>query len=455
MGTPAPQTTLRHHINFTERAIASAFVRNSLYVHLCGNVQGPHTLTFGLRLHEPTQRHINKALTLAGAVEAAISDSPVRIYMDRGVILVETPSPAPVTVDGKKLHGEGFAVPLGMTSRQTVAGVDLIANPHLLLVGPTNRGKTTAARLIAYHLAQQNRPQAARFIVSTFKPRDWLAFAALTHTLAVISDPQESAQMIDWLIRLMHRRTQRGQESPHLFVFLDDLLNLLGIAPVDSQLAQLASLGRGAGIHLIIGTQRLGEKGAAGSLVTGNIPTRVVFGTADSKDASLFTGRGGSGAEKLGRYPGDALLITDGGTQRLAVGLIADAHLSRLPQENSSHRPWLVRTGTDRTAPPQPKRAVPPSTTGTGSIPVRQNGHATDYTDMAASLPHTSTPADRKLPDHRPDEEAQQYLRQLYTRTGSKNEVLRMAWGGVVNESGKTPKTKRWLDEALREEGNP
>ena len=34
---------------------------------------------------------------------------------------------------------------------------------------------------------------------------------------------------------------------------------------------------------------------------------------------------------------------------------------------------------------------------------------------------------------------------------GSKNRVLYLAWGGVVNESGKTPKTKRWLDEALTE----
>ncbi|MCB0080232.1 MAG: hypothetical protein KDE47_04855 [Caldilineaceae bacterium] len=73
-----------HHIALTERAIAGAFPNNGLYVHLCGAVQGPHTLTFGLRLYEPTQRNLNKGLGLAAAVEAAIADSPVRIYMDRG-----------------------------------------------------------------------------------------------------------------------------------------------------------------------------------------------------------------------------------------------------------------------------------------------------------------------------------------------------------------------------------
>jgi DNA polymerase III delta prime subunit len=442
---------IQHAILLTERAIAGAFINNGLYVHLCGTVQGPHTLTFGLRLYEPTQRNLNKALGLSGAVEAAISDSPVRIYMDRGVILIETPSPMPAGVDGRRLRGQGLAVPLGMTSRQTVSGIDLLANPHLLLVGPTNRGKTTAARLVAYHLAKQNPMRQARFIVSTFKPKDWQAFASLAHTTAVITDPQESAQMIDYLVGVMHRRTQKGQDSPHLFVFLDDLLNLLGVATVDDQLAQLASLGRGAGIHLIVGTQRLGEKGAAGSLVTGNIPTRLVFGTADAQDAALFTGRGGSGAEKLGRYPGDALLVTDGGTQRIAVGHIKDTHLHALPQQPDSQRPWLHRTGTPDSDRSPRNGTVPPATTGTAPVPAQEGrgAHApNDPSDTPLTRTGTQT---RPLPDREPDEEARRYLRRLYEETGSKNKVLLLAWGGVVNESGKTPKTKRWLDEALTE----
>lgn len=443
---------IQRYMLLTERTIASAFVNNGLYVHLCGTVQGPHTLTFGLRLYEPTQRNITKALGLAGAIEAAVSDSPVRVYMDRGVMLIETPSPMPTAVDGRRLRGQGLAAPLGMTSRQTVSGVDLLANPHLLLVGPTNRGKTTAARLLAYHLAKQNPPRQARFIVSTFKPKDWQAFANLAHTVAVITDPQESAQMIDYLVGVMHRRTQRGQDSPHLFVFLDDLLNLLGVATVDNQLAQLASLGRGAGIHLIVGTQRLGEKGAAGSLVTGNIPTRLVFGTADAQDAALFTGRGGSGAEKLGRYPGDALLVTDGGTQRIAVGHIQDAHLQTLPQQPGSKRPWLTTpTGTPADDAQSHPTTVPPFTAGADAVPAGE-GRGDILTQSAKDTPPARTgTAIPKLPDQEPDTQARAYLRRLYEATGSKNKVLWLAWGGVVNDSGKTPKTKRWLDEALTE----
>lgn len=422
---------IRQTMTLTERAIVGVFVAHRLYVHLCGNVQGPHTLTFGLRLYEPTQKNITKALGLSAALEAAIADSPVRVYTDRGTLLVETPSPTSVVVDGTRLQGQGYAVPLGMTSRQTVAGVDFMTNPHLLLVGPTNRGKTTAARLLAYHLASQNPPRTTRFIVSTFKPKDWRAFAALAHSFAVITDPQESACMIAYLVRVMHERTRNDVDSPHLFVFLDDLLNLLGVAAVDSDLAQLASLGRGAGIHLIIGTQRLGEKGAAGGMVTGNMPARLVFGTADAQDAALFTGRGGSGAERLGRYAGDALLITDGGTQRLAVGYVEDRHLAALRQNADEWRPWM-----------RPPTEVTP-------VPVRE-GKGGNGTTMLAATPVTRT-GTGKLPDHAPDAAARAYLRRLYEAIGSKNEVLRQVWGGVVNADGKTPKTKRWLDEALTE----
>jgi hypothetical protein len=338
---------LQQQMTLVEQAIAGAFVNNGLPLHLCGSLQGPHTLTVGLRLYQPTQANLNKALKLAGAIEAAIVDSPVRIYMDNGLLYVELPSPSPVVVQGATLRGGGLAVPVGMTARQTVAGIDFAANPHLLLVGPTNRGKTTAARLLAYHLAQQNRPSQVRFLLFTFKPKDWQAFGALAHTLAVITDPWEAEAMLAWLVDLMHERTRAGQETPHFFIFLDDLLNLLGVVEVTKGLKQLASLGRAAGIHLIIGTQRLGESGSGGAAVTGNIPTRLVFGTADAQDAALFSGRGDSGAEKLGRYPGDALLIHDGGAQRLAVGYVTDAELAHLPQGAGDLRPWArtVRTG--------------------------------------------------------------------------------------------------------------
>lgn len=457
---------LQQHMTMVEQAIAGAFVNNGLPLHLCGSLQGPHTLTFGLRLYQPTQSNINKALKLAGAIEAAIIDSPARVYMDNGLLYVEVPSPTPVVVQGTTLRGQGMAVPLGMTARQTIAGIDFASNPHLLLVGPTNRGKTTAARLLAYHLAQQNSPRQARFLVFTFKPKEWLSFGQLAHTLAVITDPAEAEQMLAWLVDLMHQRTASGQETPHLFVFLDDLLNLLGVVEVTKGLKQLASLGRAAGIHLIIGTQRLGESGSGGAAVTGNIPTRLVFGTADAQDAALFSGRGDSGAEKLGRYAGDALLINDGGVYRLAVGYVTDADLTHLPQGADDRRPWRSKpkppsngtTTTVRQAAWECKPAqahptpIPRSTSERPTVPsFRQEEGLPIQTASPTPFPTGTPETGRALPDRPPTEEERQYLRRLYEETGSKRAALKMAYGGVVSEDGYTPKTRRWLNDALTE----
>jgi hypothetical protein len=350
------------------------------------------------------------------------------------------------------LHGQGLAIPLGITARQTIAGVDFIDSPHLLLIGPTNAGKTTAARSIAYHLAKQNSLRLVRFIFFTFKPKDWRMMSRLTYTMAVVVDPTEAQQMITWIKTLMLQRNQDEVDTPHIFLFLDDLLNLLSCTSVATDLAEIASLGRAAGIHLVIGTQRLGEIGAGGAAVTGNIRTRLVFGTADAQDAAMFTGRGESGAEKLGRYKGDAILINEGSTVRLAVAAIAESDRATLPQDPDSMRPWL------RVTAPTGGKARPttllhlshPATTGCHAVTDNNDsGIPKGESDKNTPLPDVTSRV--TLPNTPPAQASRTYLRYLFAQLGSQRAVLKAAWGGIVNEEGNTPKTRRWLHEALTE----
>jgi DNA polymerase III delta prime subunit len=418
---------LGRHMALIEQAIAGAFVNDGLHVHLLGGTQGPHTLTYALRLYQPTKANIYKALRLSSAVEAAISDSPVRIYTERGIIFVEVPSPVPVTIYGRTLRGRGLAVPMGMTSRRAIAGVDFEKQPHLLLVAPTGKGKTVAARNVAYHLAKQNPARHVRFIVAAFKAKDWHAFANLHHTFAVIQ-PDEVVAMLDWVHGIMLKRTKTGTDTPHLFVFLDDLLNLIsatGKAIVD-RLADIASLGRGAGIHLIVGTQRLGKRGAGDAAVTGNMDTRLVLGSADAQDGAYFAGRGETGVEKLGRYPGDALLVSDGGTQRLAVAYVADADLATLPQNPDTWRPWI--------------RTAEPVTRQGGSI--RAENHPNTLMQEPVRTQGVSGPT-AVLTGEPVTLQEIELVRQVYARTGSKNQTCKEIWGF------KNGDTWRWLHKAL------
>ncbi len=432
---------LRQQMGIIERAIGQTFYSNGLHVHLCGGVQGPHTLTYGLRLYEPTAQNLAKAGRLGRAVEAAIGDSPARIYNESGVLWVEVPSPWPTVTPGAQLQGAGLALPLGLTSRKTIAGIDFEETPHALIVGPTGRGKTTAARAMAFHLARQNPARSVRMLALTFKPGDWVAFGKLPHTLAVVTDPQEAAQAITWLRNLMHSRAKAGTVHPHLFIFLDDLLNLLAVADVTGPLAEIASLGRAAGLHLVIGTQRLGKRGAGDATITGNIPARLVFGTADAQDASFFTGRGGSGAELLGRYKGDALLITDGGTVRLAVSLVGDDDLTTLPQDPTEARPWakvkpasIPTQGGHSVAPNALHPPIVAGSNSSGSSVTAQEAPGKEEGPLLEGKP--ATPQELAL------------VRSVYAQTRNKNATCRRVWGS------KNGKIWGWLHLALEGEGS-
>lgn len=57
----------------------------------------------------------------------------------------------------------------------------------------------------------------------------------------------------------------------------------------------------------------------------------------------------------------------------------------------------------------------------------------------------------RKLPDAQPTKDDEIYIRIVFEILGSKRRVAAALWGGVVSSDGYTPKTRRWIDEAIGE----
>jgi len=450
-------TDIRTYAAMLEKGIGAAFAAEKIPIHIVKTIQGPHTLTTALKLYQVTAANVRKAEKLGPSIEAHIGAGPIRVYSKSGTVLVEAPSPICVTVDGTKLQGQGLAVPIGMTSLRAVAGWDAEREPHILAVGPTGKGKTTAMRALAYHLARQNRRSQVQFIVSTFKPRDWRPFIGLAHTRAIIWDVDETVAMVEWLAREMYRRTERMVDTPHLFLFLDDLLNLLSKAPqLGNTLGDIASLGRGAGIHLVIGTQRTGKKGTGDAAVTGNITARIVFSTASAQDAALFTGRGKSGAELLGRHPGDAILITEErGIQRLAVGLITDEHMATLPRASQAagRMPWAGSgTGSGGSRPGSngsangSRRPQSGSETGSGTgfgPKMAQNGRnqAVEPEPVLTQLPI--------VPPRPPTAEERAAMRHMRRQGKSLNAITKIMYGS------KNGQTFAWVKQALADDATP
>lgn len=445
---------VRAYAASAEREILRVFALHEVLVASYGCKQGPHTLTYALRLVQNTRAQLEGALKLAPNIEGAIMDTPVRMLYRSGYIYVEIPSPIAVAVKAPHLRGEGLAVPIGLTASRNVRGVDF-GNPataHMVIVAGSGRGKTTAARTILYGLARQNDPAQVRLVVCTFKPKDWKAFEGLPHTVTMAVEPKEITKILRWAKEEVYRRSRAGIDSPHYIIVLDDMYNWGRIVDVGEEIGQIASLGRASGINLVISTQKVTAEGVGNnSAAIANINTRLVLGANSGPEAAQVTGKKGTGAELLGRYPGDALLIGIGAPVRIACASVEDSDVAGLGTGLRSYVspviPWadLEGGGSNQAGPQAPPGK--PQTLLTVSLDTVSSDFGMTATAGAQEEeePALLLPLERIDP---PTEEQVRIIAEVFRQTGgSINKTVERCYGG------KGTKTLGLVNNALERAG--
>lgn len=449
--------TMKQWIAWAEGLVGQAVVGEGLRVGLAGVIQGPLTVTFRLRLLQPTPANLRKLLALGPSLAQSLQVAGVRISDTAQGILVEVPSPRPRTPTALDLarSTQGFTVALGLDQWRKPVKVDLRQNPALLFVGPTRRGKTQAMKATVYALAANNRPPNFGFVVFSQKRQDWQAFEPCVNCWGVIDDPDEAFDVLSWAAAdLLQRRAKEGGKTPAVVFVVDDLINLLKRSPnLADPLGELASMGGGCGLFTLIGTQDAGSKrGTGGADVEANITARVVYKAASATIAARAAGAGGLGIEDLSTHKGDAVLILDGRPARIATAYTDDRLVALLPSGDAFNRPWAAPSRSKPRSMDVPRNgsqglANPIERAGTG-----QNGK------NGAALPPAPTVnggnvggggeewGEPFLDSTRPpNEEERLRLRRLYAELGSKEKTYFAAWGF------KNGKVAAWLTEALEE----
>ena len=242
---------------------------------------------------------------------------------------------------------------------RVLAGIDLTGRiefidlakdvPHLLVAGVPGSGKSEWLRAAAASLMVTNTPKTLRLILIDPKKN---AFGELKGSpylwrpTSLIDTPEGqvipiSSELIDEMMRryelfakvsadkLSDYQVKAGIVIPRLVCIVDEYAELLMGATnkadreqIETSFVRIAQMGRAAGIHLVLATQRPSRQIVTGVLKA-NIPGRIALRVSNRIESGVVLDQGGA-QFLLGR--GDLLLSTGGSTfLRLQSAYLSDA----------------------------------------------------------------------------------------------------------------------------------
>ena len=273
---------------------------------------------------------LNKLTTVADDIALSLGASGVRIAAVPGkisVVGIEVPNRAVTTVSlrevidssefNKAKSKSSFAV------GKDIGGSCIVGNiaklPHMLIAGTTGSGKSVCMNSIIISLLYKASPEDVKLIMIDPKMVELGIYNAIPHLLIpVVTDPKKAAGSLQWAVTEMMRRyksmsdagvrdlesynsimeSEEGQKLPQVVVIIDELADLMLVAAkeVEESICRIAQMGRAAGIHLIIATQRPSADVITG-LMKANIPSRIAFAVASAMESRIILDT--MGAEKL------------------------------------------------------------------------------------------------------------------------------------------------------------
>ncbi|HUF37362.1 MAG TPA: DNA translocase FtsK 4TM domain-containing protein [Anaerolineales bacterium] len=311
-----------------------------------------------------TRVRVSKIANLADDLALALAASTIRIQAPvpgEGYIGIEVPNESISLVALRDvIESENFKrmpPPLRFGLGQDVSGTPVAANlaamPHLLIAGATGSGKSVCVNAVICCLLAHNSPDDLRMIMVDPKRVELTNYNGIPHLLApVVVEMERVVGALQWVTREMDARYQKfhdsrtrniieynrmiaaqgGKKLPYMVVIIDELADLMLLAPDQSEKAitRLAQLARATGIHLILATQRPSVDVVTG-LIKANFPARIAFAVSSGVDSRVILDQ--PGADRLlGR--GDMLFQAPDAPApvRLQGVFVSDLEINQLVQ---------------------------------------------------------------------------------------------------------------------------
>ncbi|WP_414589812.1 DNA translocase FtsK [Scytonema sp. PCC 10023] len=221
--------------------------------------------------------------------------------------------------DYVKFDGEpdihSVSIPGGVDVDGTYVEIPLYSDnvTHILGGGRTRGGKSQFEKAAILYLVRRYPPSVVRLALSDVKRVTFGKFDGLPHLIAPVArDAESTANLLDYLVEEMELRYQEFEQHssietiaqynlrfapgiimPRLVCLIDECFDLLSddnyCSRIESALMKLLAKAGGAGIHVLLYTQRP-DKNVIDPLIRSNFPAKTAFVTTRPEDSCIILG---------------------------------------------------------------------------------------------------------------------------------------------------------------------
>ncbi len=318
----------REEIMVNKERLEGAIHSFGINAEIVGVTRGPTVTRFDIELEQGVK--LARVTNLAGDLALALGVMNVRIapIPDKiSTVGIEVPNKIVSTVYLRDIidspRFKTAKSKLSFALGKDIGGECVVGNiaklPHMLIAGTTGSGKSVCMNSLILSLLYKARPDEVRLIMIDPKMVELGVYNGIPHLyVPVVTDPKKAAGALQWSVVEMlkryrlfseigvrdldnynkHCEATGEQTMPRVVIVIDELADLMLVASkeVEESICRVAQMGRAAGMHLVIATQRPSADVITG-LMKANIPSRIAFAVSSSLESRIILDQ--TGAEKL------------------------------------------------------------------------------------------------------------------------------------------------------------